>query len=116
MNMKLSTHRLNKYRNVIENFDKFPINIKKLMIKKGPSEFVDIICEICFNVLNLNVPLNSDQKKSLCCYKKLIKVLCCKKISKKIKRKKLVQKGGSFLCLLFSAAAPVIAQLISKNI
>lgn len=85
---------------------------KKLLssITKNRKEFehnFNAIREICCNYLNKNIPYNKKLNK----YKKLMKKISGKKLSKRIKEKIFVQNGGFLSALLPIVGSFLINQL-----
>lgn len=103
---------IRRYKNLINNFQKLPLEIRDTILQSCCNQFTNLIAEICLNIQNLNISITRNQRKSLSKYKKLIKSMCCKKVSKS-KKNKIIQKGGSLIPLLFSIAAPFINQMLS---
>lgn len=87
------------------------VKLRKDLIKKFPQSCINCICECCLNTLKGNVPLNSQQKKSLSRHKHTLRLLADKKVPVNKKRKVLIQKGG-FLNILLPAALSVLTTLI----
>lgn len=80
--------------------------IKKAIIEDSSSELVDILCECAHNVLKGTVKLTPAQYKLLKRYKKELRILGDKKISRKRKRA-TIQKGG-FLGALLRTILPTL--------
>ena len=76
------------------------------IIKKGSPKLIKLICEVCLNTLNGNIPLSQQQKNRLKRHKNVLRKLAKSRLSTD-KRKKMMQKGG-FLPLL---VAPLLANL-----
>lgn len=93
---------------------------RRKFLKNAQHSLIHCICEICFNILNGNVPLNIAQKNKLKKHKNFMRYLTRSKNRKLIqqKRKLIIQKGG-FLPLiltpLLTIAADLITDLIIKN-
>ena len=91
---------------------------KSLLQKDASNELVDAVCEICLNVIKSNVCMTEAQKIRLSRYKNIIRTLGSKNKSpahRKRKRNILVQKGGSFLPLLFTLVTPFITRLLGTT-
>lgn len=89
-----------------------PPKLRKDLLKKLPSNFVNLISECCYNVLKGNVHLNKNQKCKLRKHKDILRRLSNKKTSLFTKRKLIIQKGG-FLNVLIPAAVSAIAGIIN---
>jgi hypothetical protein len=93
---------------------------RRKFLKNAPHSLINCICEICFNILKGNVPLNTLQKKKLKKHTKLMRYLTLSKNRKLIghKRSLILQEGG-FLPLiltpLLTIAADLLADLIIKK-
>ena len=75
------------------------------ILKNADMKLIDAICECALNTLKGVVPINSQQKRNLSRYKKLLRMLVQKKSSWKRKRTQLVQTGkGAFLPVLLGVA------------
>ena len=91
-----------------------PKVLLKQLLKKLPIRSVKAICECTLNVLNGNVPLSSNQKKSLRKHKITLRKICAKRGSLFTKKKLIVQHGG-FLNILIPAALTVLTNLINGS-
>ncbi|KAF4523993.1 hypothetical protein B566_EDAN013835 [Ephemera danica] len=84
--------------------------LRKAILQYADKNLVQTICECVLNVLLGNVQLDESQKKKFSKHKSLLRKIVKKKGNWKIK-KKLLQKGGSFLIPLL---APVLGSLLSN--
>lgn len=104
---------LKKYCELIKSYNILGIKAKKAVEKNVDPDLLNLLCEICFNIQNKNVLVTAAQKKRLSSYKNLVKSLSDKKVSKKSKKKKIIQKGrGFFIPLLFSIIGPLLSSLL----
>lgn len=106
---------LKKYGHVFLNYHKFPIKVKKTIVKNTDSEFVKCLSEICYNLVRKNVKITKAQRRRLLRFKRCIKTLACKARSNKLKKKYIQQKGFGFLPLLISIIAPLLGSLIGRR-
>ncbi len=68
--------------------------IRNAIVQHGPAELIKAISEIVLNVLKGVIKITSRQRKRLARYKNKLRALTDNKVSEKIKRKFLSQKGG----------------------
>ena len=73
--------------------------MRRLILDKYGREFVRSICECTQNVLNGNVPITGNQKRSLSRFKWDLRELAENRVSDKEKTK-ILKKGGFLGCLL----------------
>ncbi len=73
-----------------------------------------MLCECCYNVLDGQIPINSEQKHQLKPYRHSLRKLVDKS-SLKTKKKILIQQGG-FLQILMPALISGIASIIGSAI
>ena len=71
------------------------------------------LSECCHNTLIGNVKLTQEQKQKLEKYKRIVRLVSCKKVPDKIKKKLVIQHGG-FLQFLLPAAAGALGSLLMK--
>jgi hypothetical protein len=90
--------------------------VRKVLIEHGPSDLVLSICECCHNVLKGTVPLTKREKQHLSRYKKHLRGLVNKKISRVKKRRLLAQQkgGGNLLTALLPPVLSVLTSLLRK--
>ena len=88
--------------------------VRKVLIEHGPSDLILCICECCYNVLKGTVPLTKRQKQHLSRYKKHLRGLANKKISRVKKRRLLTQQkgGGNLLTALLPPVLSVLSSLL----
>jgi hypothetical protein len=84
--------------------------VRRVLIKEGPKELVNTLCECVLNVLKGNVPVTSVQKRRLAKYKKDLRKLVDKRVNVTAK-KRVLQKGGLF-GVLIKALAPILSPII----
>ena len=107
--------RLKKYRKFIEDFNTFPRNIQKIIIKNIDPDLTRLVGEFCLNIDNVNSPINHLSKnKNINKRKKLITALGDRKKSLSKKIKYIRQKGGFIIPLLLSTVAPILSKIISS--
>src|SRR5688572_8829638 len=102
------------------------IPILRLLSRKGvrrntrrallnEKEVLHCVCECVLNTLNGVVPLSEKRKNNLSAYKKELRLLANKTISKNKKKRIIVQKGGAFLPMLLTPAISLLSTLLSRN-
>lgn len=107
--------KLKKYAGLITNFKLLGRKSQKAVEKNLDKGLLQLICEICFNILHRNVEISSRQKKKLVKHKSLLKTCSARKLSKKIKIKRIAQKGsGFFVPLLFSIIGPLLNNILNQ--
>ena len=88
--------------------------IRNAIIEHGPAELIKAISEIVLNVLKGVVKLTARQKKRLIRYKNKLRALSSNKVSQKIKRKFLTQKGGG--AALAGVLLPIALSVLSGQL
>ena len=88
--------------------------IRKVIIEHGPADVLTGVCECCYNLLKGTVPLTPSQKRRLSRYKKHLRTLADKKVSRVKKRRILNQKGGNLLTALLLPVLSVLGSLLIK--
>lgn len=90
--------------------------MRKSILKLAPSEVIEAIHEIAYNILSGGYPVNLRSKSALQKYKSQIRNLVYPSRSLTAKRKVLIQSGGSFLPLILSIILNgVIGKILEKN-
>ncbi|KAF4517303.1 hypothetical protein B566_EDAN008638 [Ephemera danica] len=84
--------------------------LRNAILKFADKNLVQTICECVLNVLLGNVPLDEEEKKKFRKHKTILRKIVKKKGNWKSKRK-ILQKGGSFLIPLL---VPVLGSLLSN--
>lgn len=75
---------------------------QKALLKSCDEEEINCICECIHNVLKGKVPLAEKAKKKLKKYKDLLRKLV-RKSTKQVRKRLIVQKGGSFLPIILGS-------------
>ena len=88
--------------------------IRKVIIEHGPGDVLLSICECCYNVLKGTIPLTKAQKQRLVRYKKHLRALANKKVSRVNKKRLLIQRGGNLLLALLPPVLSVLRSLFKK--
>ena len=84
----------------------------KAFIQAADKNTVNGLCECCLNILKGNVPLTSAQKRRLGKHKQTLRLLARKKrLSLRVKKKALLQKGG-FLGALLGPIISTVGSLL----
>ena len=86
---------------------------RKLLLNQATREELKSLCEICLNILKGNIPLGDTNFRRLNRNCNTIKALANKRISLKIKKGIVNQKGG-FLGTVASIALPLLASLFTQ--
>ena len=89
--------------------------IRKVIIKHGPGDVLLSMFECCYNVLKGTIPLTKAQKQTLLRYKKHLRALANKKVSRVNKKRLVTQRGGNLLSALFPPVLSVLKSLF-KNV
>ena len=84
----------------------------KAIIQAADKDLILCLCECAQNILNGNVPLTPCHLKHLQRHRKDVRILVKKRTSK-LKKKKILQKGGFLPALLAPIAIQVLSKLIS---
>lgn len=109
--------RLKTNKHMLHVLKNCKANVRKIIIKNAPAEFIKTLCEICMNVLNGNLKISKKCKDKVKFYKKTLRDLASKKFKIKTKKKILVQKGGAFLPILIGALlSSVIGKVLDATI
>ena len=109
----MKCRRIKQFEGLIKHFHLLPKNIKKSILKHLDCKSINLICEICINILKKNIPLKPEVLRKFRRHRHIIKRLVDKDTPLKRKKFVLNQRGsGFFLPLLFSAVAPLISKLI----
>ena len=88
---------------------------RKALLFVGKDDLIRALCEIIHNVLEGTIELNAKEKASLKRYKRSLRQLVDKKVSKASKREILNKKGG-FLPIVLAPALSLVASLIGEAI
>ena len=83
---------------------------QKEFVKIARPEVINAICDCILNILNGNVPINTQQKKKLQAKKDILRKLVLRKNKTPERKKLLVQHGNGFLTPILG---PVIKALVS---
>ena len=85
------------------------------LLQKVSIDRIKVLCEICLNLLEGNIPVNGEEKQKLKRHRKKIEVLADRKVALKQKRPIINQRGG-FIGTLASVALPVLTGIIAKAV
>ena len=86
---------------------------RKAILLTSTDDLLLAICEIVDNVLRGTVKLNASQRKKLQRYKKVMREMASKSMSKK-KKKNAVSQHGGFLPLILAPALGVLGSLVGE--
>ena len=90
--------------------------LRKSILQVAPDDLVKAIYEIVYNVLCGNHKIQNKTKTELKKYKNHLRKLVNPSQSLSVKRKVLVQQGGSFLpFLLSSVLSGIIGKILQQN-
>jgi len=110
------SQRMRKNADLLRVLAKSNPKLRRGILKCCHNELIKAICEVTLNVLKGLVPINTQQKKKLRQYKKVLRALVNKKVSIKKKREYLNQTGGNFLSFLLPPVLSVLASFLSKKL
>ena len=68
--------------------------VRNTIIEHGPADLIKAISQIVLNVLKGVIKLTAAQKKRLVRYKNKLRALASNKVSQRVKKRFLTQKGG----------------------
>jgi hypothetical protein len=110
----MKTHKYSNvlaHKHLLEELSNKNSKYRITILKKADPKLILAICEVIYNILEGNVPLNRSEKEILSKDKKILRKLVEKnKIT--YKKKLLIQKGGFILPLLLPAALSAIASAL----
>lgn len=105
MHQSLKTHK-----DLLNALHTLKPKYQKALLKSCDEEEINCICECIHNVLKGKVPLGEKAKKKLKKYKDLLRKLV-RKSTKQVRKRLIVQKGGSFLPLILGS---ILSGLVSS--
>lgn len=76
------------------------------------SNLIRALREMCYNLLNGNIPLNTEEKKKLMRYKRILRLLADSKTKKTRFRKIVTQTGRGFLPAIIPLIVSAITSLV----
>ena len=88
---------------------------KTKFIKECSDSCIDAICEGCYNIIQGNIKLKSNQRKKAEPYKLYIRKLGDEKVSRNVKRKILSQEGGGILGVIASSVLPLLISALRRR-
>ena len=109
--------RLKKNVALLNQVYKAKPQLRKVILQNAEKETIQCLCECCYNILNGNIPLTPQQRKSLARYSREFRFLGSKTGTLKTKRDMLAQKGGllsAVLGPLLAVAASLLAEWMGK--
>lgn len=107
MSRSLRTHK-----NFLQALHILKPKYQKVLLKSCTEEEINCICECIHNILQGKIPLEEKEKNKLKKYKNLLRQLV-RKTTNKIRKKIIIQKGGSFLPIILSS---IISALVGSLI
>lgn len=107
--------RLKRNWDLLKVLRQAPPSQRRAIVVTGTDDLILAICEIVDNILRGNVRLLPKQKRKLKLYKHVLRQIADHKVTKKVKRRKLAQKGG-FLPIILGPALALVAGLIGESI
>lgn len=108
--MESSLKRLESNKHLLFVLHKAKPKLRKAILNNSEVDLIKSICEIVFNTINKNFPINSKTVKKLRKYKKTLRCLGCSKKPLHLKKKILIQQGGFLPTLI----ASVLSGLLSR--
>lgn len=107
------SHRIKQNIDFLKVFPTLSKQMRNKLLNNIDNGLVNCICEICLNLIKCNIPMEKSHKRRLAHFKHIIRALATKNRTTSLKKKKyIIQRGGSFLPLLFSLLTPLVAQII----
>ena len=88
--------------------------LRKAILEHADPELIQALCECAHNILQGNVQMTPPEKTRLRKYKSKLRLIACKNVSVKQKRRKMQQTGGFLPALLAPLAANVIIPLLHQ--
>jgi hypothetical protein len=85
---------------------------RKCILENCSPQLVDCLAECASNCLNNGLPLEKAQFAKLKRYKKILRQIASKKVSRKTKKKHLVQKGGFIVPLITAVLSALASNLL----
>jgi hypothetical protein len=108
--------RLQKYRHILLNFKNFSKTEQKMVLENLPSDFVKLICELCYNYESGKINTrNSKKLETLKRYKRHIQSLSDSQTPLST-HKHTILKGGSLLPVLLKNLAPLALSVLFQGI
>lgn len=98
----------NKY--LLLALTKSKAKLRKAILTNSGADLIKTICEIAYNIIKGNYPIDSKVHKKLRKYKKSLRCLSCPKKPLHIKKKLIIQQGGFIPSLI----ATIIGGLLSQ--
>lgn len=84
--------------------------LRRAILSNVDDKFIKLVSELCLNLAGSNIDMSDALKKRICKHRSTVRFLAKKKKTcRKIKKKKLLQVGGSFFSLLL----PIVTGLLS---
>ena len=87
--------------------------MQNAILQHAPSDLIKAISEIILNVLKGVIKISLSQKKRLAHYKNKLRELSSNRVSEKVKRRFLTQKGGGGGAVLASILVPMAIAAIT---
>jgi hypothetical protein len=87
--------------------------LRNAILQHAPADLIKAISEIILNVLKGAIKITPRQKKRLACYKNKLCELSSNKVSEKVKRKFLSQKGAGGGAALAAVLVPLAIAAIT---
>lgn len=106
--------RMQRNLALLELLYKSTPSMRRVIVGKASSDFINALCEIALNVLSGNIPLTDKQYKQLKKRKAVIRLVADKKV-RLLKKKKSINQSGGFLLPLLGAAIPFIVGLFNRG-
>lgn len=94
--------RLKTHKDLLNALHTLKPKYQKALLKSCDEEEINCICECIHNVLKGKVPLEEKAKKKLEKYKNLLRKLV-RKSTKQVRKRLIVQEGGSFLPIILGS-------------
>lgn len=104
-------YRVKSQKELLSLLAKSPRKSRVILLKSAKKPLIDAISECVYNTLHGNVHLTRSQKLRLSKQAAKLRKIADKKVAWQLKKRILVQEGGSFFSLLFPLVSTIIGAL-----
>ena len=109
----MPTNHMKKHIDLLKLLKKLKSDELKTISRYLDDRAVDVLCELCFNVVNTQLNLSKRKKKSLLSAIDKSTLLKLSNRAKSVKkRKELLSQSGGFISVLLGALVPVLVDLV----
>lgn len=110
--MESSLRRLVKNKHLLLALHEAKPKLRKAILSNAEIDLIKSVCEIAFNTIKGNHPIDSSIREKLRKYKKPLRCLSCPKKPLRLKKKILIQQGGFLPTLIASILSGLLASTI----